>query len=729
MQPNDEDTELSSPNVSRRRLTRWTSASVALLMLLLLPQASHAYRRPGRTEIVSLDSDGAQVKTPVGTFLDLVDISDNGRYIAFTSNASDLVPADTNRTSDVFVRDRVTGKTERVSVGHLGQQGVGVSPNDPVRQAGAPSISGDGRFVAFMSFGTNLVQRDSNLQADIFVRDRLKEKTVRVSVASDGSEALPGGDIPPIGLSHSPSISSNGRLVSFTSAAINLSEDDSNGAANDVFVHDLRTGKTELISNLAPTDGPGVLPQELTSFTATQAECSSLSGNGRFVAYSVEPDGATLNSDRVHAYVYDRRKGKTELLSVATDGEPSRFHTWAGWILSRSTWTCGPYLTPLSADGRYVAFASEAHDIVPNDTNDGLDVFVRDRKTDRTERISTISSGGEANGDSIPTSMTPDGRYVVFTSDSWNLDPTEPEGRPEGLCTICPGRGFEFAGHMDVFVHDRVLGITDLVSIAKDGTSTDPVSEDDQVLYGGGQASVGGAITSDGRQIAFESTAPDLVRKDANGGTSNNEPPVCIAVINQGGCWREDGIGKDVFVRERGLDLGARVVDATDAVTKSLPRAADLLSVSIADRPTLDDIFLRIQLADLPATAPHLTNALLRYGFEFTANQMSYEVRAQASRIAYTGVTKPVETSGRFRLFRCAGSTCQKISELEGGYGTMGKEIVFSIPSSALHVGSARELGYERVFTSQGSKILDKVMLSTRRGIARDRQALWSELI
>src|SRR3989440_488453 len=175
------------------------------------------------TKRVSVDSLGAQgIGDSEGP-----SISADGRFVAFYSSAANLVGSDTNGVRDVFVRDRKTGKTTRVSVDSHGAQGNGDSEG--------PSISADGRFVAFLSSASNLVGGDTNGVRDVFVRDRKTGKTRRVSVDSHGAQGK--------GASFVPSISANGRFVAFSSVANNLVGGDTN-TASDVFVRDRKTGKT-----------------------------------------------------------------------------------------------------------------------------------------------------------------------------------------------------------------------------------------------------------------------------------------------------------------------------------------------------------------------------------------------------------------------------------------------------------------------------------------------------
>jgi Tol biopolymer transport system component len=207
------------------------------------------------TERVSVDSSGAQGHGDSGYFRS--SISADGRYVAFASDAPDLVPGDTNGSRDVFVRDRLNGTTERVSTDAGGVQGNADSHD--------PGLSADGRFVTFESLASNLVPGDSNAVSDIFVRDRLTGTTERVSVDSSGVQ----GNL----ASFAPSISADGRLVAFASAASNLVANDTN-ARGDVFVRDRLLGTTQRVS---------------VSSAGAQASGASdepaISADGRFVSF------------------------------------------------------------------------------------------------------------------------------------------------------------------------------------------------------------------------------------------------------------------------------------------------------------------------------------------------------------------------------------------------------------------------------------------------------------
>jgi len=192
-----------------------------LVSSLFLPLSSQA----GITTRVSVASDGTQASSGSSR----PSISADGRYVAFASDASNLVSGDTNGQKDIFVFDRHTGQTTRVSMASDGTQANSISD--------WPSISADGRYVAFSSFASNLVLGDTNGRGDIFVHDRLTGETTRVSVASDGTQAN--------GTSSWPSISADGRYVAFGSDATSFGNTD---FRTDIFVHDRQTKETARVS-------------------------------------------------------------------------------------------------------------------------------------------------------------------------------------------------------------------------------------------------------------------------------------------------------------------------------------------------------------------------------------------------------------------------------------------------------------------------------------------------
>ncbi|MFI2710429.1 hypothetical protein ACH495_09905 [Micromonospora sp. NPDC018662] len=330
------------------------------------------------TSLVSLSSAGAQgngVSFGAAT-------SGTGRYVAFISVASNLVPGDTNGVRDIFVRDRLTSTTSLVSVSTTGAQGNGEST--------VPSISHDGRFVAFTSYATNLVAGDTNGVADLFVRDRLLGTTTRVSVSSAGVQGNG-----PSGFTSSM-ISGNGRYAIFYSAASNLVPGDTNGVA-DIFVRDLLLGVTSRVSvSSAGVQGNG------------DSSGPAISVDGRFAAFSARASnlvpGDTNGVEDV--FVRDLVTGVTRRVSVAAGGAQAN----------------APSNQPaLSGDGRRVAFVSVATNLVPGDTNGVEDVFLSEWPTGTTTRLSVSAEGAQANDRSNDPSIDYQGRFVPFTSYATNL--------------------------------------------------------------------------------------------------------------------------------------------------------------------------------------------------------------------------------------------------------------------------------------------------------------------
>lgn len=264
-------------------------------------------------------------------------ISGSGKLVAYESSATDLVPGDTNSDTDIFVTWWKTGRTVRASLGS-----GGVEANDSCYEA---ALSGNGRFVAFRTGATNLVEADTNSEDDVFVRDLRKGVTTRVSVSTAGSEGNAG--------SGAPSISRSGRYVAFESNSDNLVPGDSNGD-DDVFVYDRKRGVTTRVS--VASDGA---QGDADSFSP------AMSRNGRYVAFqsrATNLDGADTNGDVRDIYVHDRKKGTTVRVALTAGGAQS-----AGRVLNMG----------FSGNGRVIVFAADADDFVPTDANGVRDAFVR----------------------------------------------------------------------------------------------------------------------------------------------------------------------------------------------------------------------------------------------------------------------------------------------------------------------------------------------------------------
>ena len=395
------------------------------------------------TQRASVSSSGGQS----GFTCQVSDISDNGRIVAFETSGDQLVPGDTNFVNDIFVHDFDTGETKRVSVSSAGGQSNAASSQ--------PSLSADGRHVAFTSYASNLVANDMNNDADIFLHDRQTGTTTRVSLSSSGEEAE----------AHclSPVLSPNARYVTFITASPNFN---SIGTTQwEVYLRDLQTGITDHVSV-----GMGGQPADAS------ADAPSLSDDGRFVVFSSIASnlvpGDTNGAQDV--FVRDRLAGTTVRVSV----DPSGNQTGAPGA------SClGARITN---DGRYVVFWSGAGNIVPGDDNGSHDVFMRDLQEETTVRLSEGPDGEQGTFPSRHPFMTPDGRYVAFESWAQNITPGDT------------------AFYHDIILQDLWSGVTRRVSL--DTAGLDPNGH-----------SYKPALSKNGRWVVFESSASDLIADDTNG--------------------------------------------------------------------------------------------------------------------------------------------------------------------------------------------------------------------
>jgi Tol biopolymer transport system component len=392
-------------------------------------------------ERVSVATGGAQA---AGTSF-APSLSGDGRFVAFTSSASNLVAGDTNATSDVFVRDRQSGTTERVSIATGGGQSNGGSSS--------PAITPDGRIVAFLSSATNLVAGDTNNNPDVFVHDRQTGTTERASLTSTGGQ-ISGGTFA------APTISADGRIVGFWTGSANVVPQITN-VWTDVFVRDRVAGTTELISGAM-----GGAEGDSTS------SLNIVSADGRYVAFQSQASNLVPGdtNGQPDAFLRDRVAGTTRRVSIANDGtQPNS----------------GSIPTAISADGRYVVFHGFSSNLVPNDTNGRVDVFVYDRVASSLQRVSVAADGAQGNDDSDNAALSADGRFVVFTSAASNLVPNDTNFRP------------------DIIVRDRTAGLTWRASVTAAGTqASDRSSEAD--------------VSADGRHIGFSSEATNLAAGDTN---------------------------------------------------------------------------------------------------------------------------------------------------------------------------------------------------------------------
>jgi len=372
-------------------------------------------------------------------------ISADGRYVVFESWADNVVANDSNADLDVFRRDRVTGTTVRVSVSDTGGDALGPSEN--------PSISADGRYVAFASMAGNIVAGDGNSDWDVFVRDMQAGVTARVSLSSAGGDSD--------GPSNRPSISADGSLVAFSSSATNLVAGFATTVV-DIYLRNLGSQQTSLVS--IGYDGNS---GNLNSWRP------EISPDGSKVAFV---SGATniVPGDAASPDVFLRDLGLAATTRISVD-------QWGGDPDDRS----GP--PSLSLDGRVVAFWSRATDLVPGDTNGQDDIFVWDPDVGVLQRVNVTEGGAQAlGGGSWHAAVSGDGRYVAFLSDADNLVPGDVNGWG------------------DIFAFDRQTENIELLSFNHNHEQADGFSRFP-------------SITPDANTVVFESTAGNFVDGDDNG--------------------------------------------------------------------------------------------------------------------------------------------------------------------------------------------------------------------
>lgn len=336
------------------------------------------------------------------------------------------------------------GTTERVSISNIGVEGNGGSY--------IPSMSADGRYIAFQSSASNLVTGDTNTFSDVFVRDRQNNTTELISVSSAGVQG--NGDS-----GWTVSISADGRYVAFVSAATNLVGVEQ---YHGVFVRDRQTSTTTLVSVSSSGN-----PANGACWT------SEISPDGRYVAFTSSATNLASNDTKAgwDVYVHDRQSGDTQLVPIFIDGVNQNMRSdYPSW----------------SGDGRFLAFESGDSNLVVGDTNGSIDVFVRDMQSNFIELVSLANNGEQGNGDSYWPLFSADGRYITFQSYATNL--VDEDINSNG----------------DTFLRDRMSDTTELVSINSNGEQ-------------GNGTSIDADISADGRYVAFFSRASNFVVGDTNG--------------------------------------------------------------------------------------------------------------------------------------------------------------------------------------------------------------------
>jgi Tol biopolymer transport system component len=347
------------------------------------------------------------------------------------------------------LRDRLTGAITLVSVA---TSGGGTDDSFD------PTISADGRYVVFQSFASNLVDGDANGERDVFLRDTVQNTTIRVSVSDDESEA---------NSSSRGSISANGKYVAFQSYASNLVAGDTNGD-DDIFVRDLTAGTTVRVT----------VNSDEVQLDSQGAKNPVVSDDGRYIAYESKSPELVANdtNGKEDIFLRDQVAGTTVRLSVGPNGEEAD----------------GPsYEVSMSSDGKYVAFESNATNLVANDTNGARDIFVRNMTTGTTTLVSRSTEGVIGDGASDDVHISDNGKYLVFESDATNLVAGDTNTQ------------------QDAFLHHRITGVTTRVSINSSGVE-------------GNCSSDNPAVSNTGGDVAFQSSASNLA-------SVNTPAPSCDA--------------------------------------------------------------------------------------------------------------------------------------------------------------------------------------------------------
>jgi Tol biopolymer transport system component len=379
-----------------------TAAGVFAALALTAPAPAAAQQA---TRVV--EPNGAEGNGPVY----FAATSSNGRWVVFSSDATNLVPNDTNGKTDVFRLDRQTGEIRRVSVNDDGVQADG--------RSFASGVSKDGRLVLFWSHASNLVANDTNAQPDVFIYDTVLHTPTRLSNALYGYQAD--------GASRFPTMSEDGRWVAFVSTAWNIVDGDNNDL-QDVFLLDRRTGLTTRIGQ--PAFGE----------TNDDSGGAEITPNGRYVAFETRASNLVAGdtNGRIDGFVVDVARNTTTCVSVNDDGI-------IGNAESRSP--------IVSSNGRWVSFSSLATNLVAGDTNATSDSFIRDMRRGTIRRISVRNDGVQADGGSDRGVFDASSRYVAFSSIASNLVTGQTDTN----------------NVLDVYVHDLSRGRMVRVSRAHDG--------------------------------------------------------------------------------------------------------------------------------------------------------------------------------------------------------------------------------------------------------------------
>lgn len=607
-----------------------------------------------------------------------VSASDNGRYVAFASLAGNLHPADVNGRViiDIFVYDRKKEKLDLVSATPAGVASATPVDSDgglcSVVRSHTPRISGNGRYVAFVSNLPMTGTQDpeaTNLRDNVYIRD-LKAGTTEL-VSHTFNDLPPTGGV--VGSGNAGlSISDDGRLVAFASDANNILEGvcdvQAVTACEQVYVRDLNEGQTHLVS-VSNEGQPG----------NAGSRAPAISGNGQAVAFDSEATNLTSGDLNLFNDVYlrDLRADRTELISVSRSGSPGNDVSVIG----------GSGGSALSDDARFVTFSSKATDMVPAYPPTNLrptsycDVysFLRDRETGRVDRVSVSSTGTILHA--MDQDISDDGRFVRFRGRTVN---NFAAGADPCAARIETDRSHDVSGEL---IQDRRSGQVDWVGYRAGGTTDTPPpgSEFDVLGLGGNGLFVFGfALAEDDQVVENDNNdAVDVVVRDFH-------------ARGLGSGWVQGGrriqMPRDSMIGHRGALLAD---DPSDADVPGV--GAEILEASVVYRETLDDLFVRIDLDRLAGfDLSTLIPIPVVYGVRIDVGTRVYELRAQALG------GPPLQGGARIGLFECT-ETCIEVRRVNGGYGTVGENVVASLPLSDLGLEQGGRIQKVEAFAALGS--------------------------
>jgi len=607
-------------------------------------------RRTGHVARVSVSSSGKQSTASPLTGVastSYASVSDDGRYVAFASDASGLVPK--NQTSpawNVYVHDVRTGKTVLASMSSLGLP----SPSQTTILYGSymPRISGDGHYVVFVSAAGGLVPNQAGRAGEerIYRHDLTTGRTVMVSGSETDSTSC-----------EWVTTDRDGQTVAYGCG----------GSA--LYVADMRSGRTRLVvdpMSLEPQSGCGSICDAYNGSIGGHA----LSGDGRYLVFISEASGLVPNKQNRNlcsaggrdsaddVFVIDLRTNRIRRVSVDSDGEES---LWGGGGGDASCWGGGGGGInnggSISADGRFITFRSMTN------------FFGRD--TGETTFFSTGIAGAQP-----------------------------------GVCT--PQTGVACPGDPAAYVYDTVTGTLEWISTTPSGGDihgswcatygSPPVGNNGQSSPDLSVA-FANAVSGDGRYAVFTSCATDLVPKD-----HTNQWEVYLrdrGLVLGAGTLAATGrlsiAGRPGFASTGVVSATARSGAVSDLITAE---GGELSGVTVAYRAGSQDLFVRESLHSMPPVTSALLPAPILYGLDLTVAGVPYQVRAQH----VLGPDYDADGGASFGLFREGGDGgWTKIATLRGGYGTTGQEVVFSVPLAYLGASNGARLSGMTAFTATGS--------------------------